>query len=81
MSMRLLTNFRWWRTGELSSMIIEVDRVVLAPEIHSLEHQSGYELVDCGGKTLLPKFIDSHCHVLPTGLDLLKLDLSSFGTS
>ena len=80
MSVQLLTNFRWWRTGELSSMSVEENRVVLAPNMHSFEHQSGYELVDCGGKILLPKFIDSHCHVLPTGLDLLKLDLSSFGT-
>ena len=31
--------------------------------------------VDLGGKIFLPKFIDAHCHVLPTGLDLQKLTL------
>ncbi len=28
-----------------------------------------------GGKYVLPGFVDSHCHILPTGLDLLKLHL------
>jgi predicted amidohydrolase YtcJ len=27
------------------------------------------------GKVALPGFIDAHCHILPSGLDLLKLDL------
>lgn len=30
---------------------------------------------DLGGKWLMPAFVDSHSHILPTGLDLLKLDL------
>jgi hypothetical protein len=38
------------------------------------------EDVDCEGKFLLPGFIDSHCHILPTGLDLLKLNLTSCST-
>jgi predicted amidohydrolase YtcJ len=32
--------------------------------------------VDIGGRWALPGLIDSHCHILPTGLDLLKLNLS-----
>jgi predicted amidohydrolase YtcJ len=36
------------------------------------------EVVDLGGRTLLPGFIDCHCHILPTGLNLQALDLSPF---
>ena len=38
------------------------------------------EVIDCGGKIMLPGFIDSHCHILPTGLDLLKLNLTKCST-
>ncbi|MCW5937533.1 MAG: amidohydrolase [Fimbriimonadaceae bacterium] len=31
--------------------------------------------VDLGGKTIAPGFVDAHCHILPTGLDLQKLHL------
>ena len=44
------------------------------------EPPRGSEFVDCGGQVLLPKFVDAHCHILPTGLDLLKLDLSGCTT-
>lgn len=32
------------------------------------------------GHTIMPGFIDAHCHILPTGLDLLKLNLSNCWT-
>lgn len=32
---------------------------------------------DVRGKILLPAFIDNHCHILPTGLDLLKVQLGN----
>jgi len=35
---------------------------------------------DLEGNYLLPKFVDAHCHILPTGLDLLKLDLTGLST-
>ncbi|MCE9560045.1 MAG: amidohydrolase family protein [Armatimonadetes bacterium] len=31
--------------------------------------------LDLDGKFVLPGFIDAHCHILPTGLDLQKLHL------
>lgn len=31
---------------------------------------------DWSGRFVLPGFIDAHCHILPSGLDLLKLDLT-----
>lgn len=54
-------------------MLIGSGRVVIAPTTEQLTEG---EILDCGGQVLLPKFIDAHCHILPTGLDLLKLDLS-----
>lgn len=38
------------------------------------------ETIDLSGKWVMPGFIDSHCHILPSGLDLLKLNLSSCST-
>lgn len=33
--------------------------------------------VDLQGKYLLPRFVDAHCHILPTGLDLQRLHLGT----
>ncbi len=54
-------------------MLIESGRVAYrgAP---LADAQAG-ETLDLGGKTLMPKFVDAHCHILPTGLDLMKLNL------
>ncbi len=38
------------------------------------------ETVDLDGKWLMPSFIDEHCHILPTGLDLQKLNLGHCDT-
>lgn len=37
-------------------------------------------VMDLKGMTVLPKFIDAHCHILPGGLDLQKLHLGAFST-
>lgn len=68
----LYKNFNWWRTGELQEMLVEDGRVVYRgiPQNHDTE-----EVQDLGGITIQPSFIDNHCHILPTGLDLLKLHL------
>ncbi|MBI1334525.1 MAG: amidohydrolase family protein [Armatimonadetes bacterium] len=72
-------NFEWWRTKLPSQMVVEDGRVVIAPTIDEVMHPDD-EVVDCGGKILLPGFIDAHCHILPTGLDLMKLDLVAHST-
>lgn len=33
------------------------------------------DIVEMGGKWILPGFVDCHCHILPAGLDLQKLEL------
>lgn len=70
----LLTNFRWGLTGEPQEMLVEHGRVVWRGRG---DGPLGAEAkrTDLQGNILLPKFIDNHCHVLPTGLDLAKLHL------
>ncbi len=36
--------------------------------------------IDLKDRWIMPGFIDAHCHILPSGLDLLKLNLSSCET-
>lgn len=75
--MILYRNFKWGFTGEEQSMLVDGDRVVArAAGISSDTAQA----VDLGGKWLVPSFIDNHCHILPTGLDLQKLYLGNCRT-
>lgn len=60
-------------------MVVEDGRVLIAPTSSSV-YGAVDEVIDCGGKKLLPGFVDAHCHVLPTGLDLLKLNLTDCST-
>jgi len=52
-------------------MLVEDGRVVA----RGSNVEGNGERVDLQGKWLMPKFIDEHCHILPTGLDLQKLHL------
>lgn len=73
----LYVNGRWWETGELQQMRVRDGRV-LDRAAETLTESD--RVVDMGGKTLRPALIDSHCHILPTGLDLQKLNLAPFNT-
>lgn len=73
----LYTNFRWWESGEPQSMRVEDGRVTArGADVRGEAAQTQ----DLGGKILAPAFIDAHCHILPTGLDLQKLNLAPFDT-
>ncbi len=61
------SNFIDALTGKPGTLTVE-DGIVVAPI-------DGEETVDLGGQYMLPAFVDSHCHILPTGLDLQKLHL------
>lgn len=69
----LYTNFLWWRTGEPQSMLVEDGRVVS----RGVSVEADAPVQDLSGATIRPSFIDNHCHILPTGLDLRKLHLGS----
>lgn len=72
-------NFRTLDRNEYHELYVEDGRFASKP-IPAKVLTEVDEEVDCGGKTLLPGFIDSHCHILPTGLDLLKLNLTQCST-
>ncbi len=71
----LITNFTWALTGEPQEMLVDGGRVLWRGSSYSGERPPSVQNLE--GKRLLPSFIDAHCHILPTGLDLQKLNLAS----
>lgn len=69
--MMLYSNFRWGFSGERQEMEVVDGRVTARFPSTAIRGE------DLGGRYLLPAFIDSHCHILPTGLDLQKLYLGA----
>jgi hypothetical protein len=59
-------------------MLVE-DGIVVARGL-DLRAEHVTEHVDHGGRLLIPAFVDAHCHVLATGLDLMKLHLGTAHT-
>ncbi len=77
--MTIYKNFRWGFSGEPQEMAVENGRVARRGR-PSDDGDESAETVDLGGRFLLPAFIDAHCHILPTGLDLKKLSLAECQT-
>ena len=71
---KVLHNFRWWENHEPQTMRVEGDQVVARDSRTDLNWE-GADRMDCLGKVLRPGFIDCHCHILPMGLDIQKLNL------
>ena len=74
-----LKNFKLVGNDAYHEMFVE-DGFFASDPIPAKVDLGGDHDIDCGGKILLPGFIDSHCHVLPTGMDLLKLNLTACST-
>lgn len=72
--MPLYTNFVDGLSGESRRMLVEDGRVVWNTADRTAQAEAPE--IDLRGLTVLPKFIDAHCHILPGGLDLQKLNLS-----
>jgi len=73
--LKKFVGFRWGLDGQVQEMRVENGRVV-----ERGASVSEGETFDLGGRILLPAFIDSHCHILPTGLDLADLHLGACQT-
>lgn len=69
--MKKFVNFRWGFDGSFQEMLVDKGRVLARGE----DLSGGGSVIDLAGAFLLPAFIDSHCHILPTGLDLADLHL------
>mgnify|MGYP005836086053 CR=1 FL=1 len=67
---------RFLYNNQLRSMLIVDGRIVQIGHPDLFEGSEG-ERVDLGGSHILPGFVDAHCHILPTGLDLMRLNLDS----
>ncbi|MBN2320352.1 MAG: amidohydrolase [Acidobacteria bacterium] len=57
---------------------VKGDRIALVSGMESLEElkRNAVRVVDCSGKTLLPGFVDAHCHVAAYAESLVSLSLS-----
>lgn len=73
---RLFRNARWWKDGKPLTLSVVDGRVADQP----LSEGQADEVVDCHGAWLMPAFVDCHCHILPAGLDMQRLDLSGCTT-
>ena len=71
--MHLHTNLLFALTGETQSILVEDGRVVARGA--DVSAPADVPRTDHRGRRIVPAFVDAHCHVLPTGLDLLKLHL------
>lgn len=74
---KVVDRFRY--DGQLRSMLIVDGRIVQVGHPDLFEGTVG-ERVDLKGQYVLPGFVDAHCHILPTGLDLMRLNLGACQT-
>jgi len=73
----LFTNFRWWKDGSTRNMRVANDGLVT---YMGQEEPFADDEVDLEGRWLTPGFVDCHCHIMPSGFDLMRLDLTPFST-
>ena len=73
----LFTNFKWWQDGSTRNMRVADDGRVT---YMGSEEPFADDDVDLEGAWILPGFVDCHCHIMPSGFDLLRLNLSKYNT-
>lgn len=76
--MHLHTNLTFALTGRVENILIDGDTVVARGS--EVSAPADTPRTDHGGRPIIPAFVDDHCHILPTGLDLLKLHLGEAET-
>jgi hypothetical protein len=76
--MHLHTNLVFALTNERQNILVDGDDVVARGA--DVSAPADVPRTDHGGRRIIPAFVDNHCHILPTGLDLLKLHLGPAGT-
>jgi predicted amidohydrolase YtcJ len=60
---------------------IEANRIVAVSQSNEIRHfqKPNTRIIDCSGRTIVPGFIDAHCHLRPLAESLIYLDLSPQG--
>ncbi len=66
------------KQSSLEAIGIAGEKIIAIGRLKEVKDQMGddYEMIDLGGRTLLPGFIDSHMHPISFMFLLLNLDLS-----
>jgi len=77
---KVLANFTSEADGPPQTLSIEQGTVTWRGPATEFVTVDGDEVHDLSGKMLAPGFVDSHCHILPAGLDLQKLHLGACAT-
>jgi predicted amidohydrolase YtcJ len=72
--MELVQNFRWFENGEVQDMVIAGGKVVWRGA--SGTGPTATLAKNLNGATIAPGFIDNHCHIIASGIDLGRLNLS-----
>jgi predicted amidohydrolase YtcJ len=71
----LFTNFTWWKDGSIRNMRVANDGLVT---YMGDDEPFADDEIDLEGEWLMPGFVDCHCHIMPAGFDLLRLDLTPY---
>ena len=66
-----------------SAVVVSGGRIDWVGDSDSLpsSRRASANVIDCGGQTLIPGFIDAHCHLLAYAASLLAVDCSSASVS
>ena len=77
----IYVNGRFYTMNEklsvVDAMVVKNGRIIgLGTREYVQRKFSATDIIDLGGKTVLPGFIDAHCHLLGLGLNKLTVDLS-----
>lgn len=73
----LFTNFKWWKDGSARNMRVADDGLVT---YMGTDEPFADDEIDLDGGWLMPAFVDCHCHIMPSGFELMRLNLSSCET-
>jgi predicted amidohydrolase YtcJ len=73
----LFSNFRWWKDGSKRNMRVSENGLVT---YMGTDEPFSDDEIDLDGGWLMPGFVDCHCHIMPSGFDLLRLNLGDCNT-
>jgi predicted amidohydrolase YtcJ len=76
--MELIKNFHWYADGSRQDMVVDNAKVVWRGP-SGTGPVAQFE-TDLNGQTIAPGFVENHCHVIASGFDLTRLNLSGLNS-